>query len=83
MWRWLRVVMEAVRFFLATSSCLMSRVISFTIDSDRSVFALISRMRVNSSCTFPIPGPSSNEVQVQFKAGVLNFWHSLGNFIAL
>lgn len=30
MWRWLRVVMEVVRWRLAWSSCLISRVISFT-----------------------------------------------------
>ena len=40
--RWLRVVMAQLRFPLAVSSCLMSRVISFTISSLSSAAFLIS-----------------------------------------
>ena len=44
MCRWFKVVMAVVRFLLAVSNCLMSRVISFTMVSLSPALFFISRI---------------------------------------
>lgn len=48
MCKWFKVVIEAVRFLLAKSNCLMSLVISLTVSSDCSALSFMSFMCTNS-----------------------------------